>query len=173
MGAGLKILKKGLLISLSLSLKFIEILSLTSLLFLAGCMTAKDKNLSLENNHFTPCLLETNCVSSDSENDKKSYDPPLDVSLWQGVHSTLFKKIVEEIDLGQNIKVIKFEPLYAHLACSSKWLGFVDDLELRLDEEDKLVYFKSSSRVGRNDFGVNRERVSQVKKIIMKLIETK
>ena len=40
---------------------------------------------------------------------------------------------------------------------------FVDDLELRIDTDQKRIHLRSASRVGRSDFGVNRKRLERLK----------
>lgn len=48
---------------------------------------------------------------------------------------------------------------YLYAQCTTRWMKFVDDLELWVDPVSQVVQVRSASRVGRKDFGVNRERV--------------
>jgi len=41
-------------------------------------------------------------------------------------------------------------------------LGFVDDLEARLDEATGVIHLRSASRVGRSDLGANRARLERL-----------
>jgi uncharacterized protein (DUF1499 family) len=41
-------------------------------------------------------------------------------------------------------------------------LGFVDDVEVLLDEGEKRVHLRSAARVGYWDFGVNRRRLEEI-----------
>lgn len=43
-------------------------------------------------------------------------------------------------------------------------LGFVDDVEVLLDEGEKRVHLRSASRVGYWDFGVNRRRLAEIRR---------
>ena len=52
---------------------------------------------------------------------------------------------------------------YVRLTSKSAVFGFVDDVELELDEAAKVVHVRSASRVGRKDFGVNRKRVEAIR----------
>lgn len=47
--------------------------------------------------------------------------------------------------------------------CRSRVFRFVDDLEIRFDDAAKLIHFRSAARLGRRDFGVNRERMERVR----------
>lgn len=49
------------------------------------------------------------------------------------------------------------EPTYWHLVFSTK-LGFKDDVEFYFDQEAGLVQFRSASRSGYSDMGLNRKR---------------
>ena len=42
-------------------------------------------------------------------------------------------------------------------------MKFVDDLERWVDPVNQVVQVRSASRVGRKDFGVNRERVEKLR----------
>jgi uncharacterized protein (DUF1499 family) len=42
-------------------------------------------------------------------------------------------------------------------------MKFVDDLELWFDPVNQTVQVRSASRVGRKDFGVNRQRVEALR----------
>ena len=52
---------------------------------------------------------------------------------------------------------------YLYAQCTTRWLKFVDDLELWFDPEAQVVQVRSASRVGRKDFGVNRQRVETLR----------
>jgi uncharacterized protein (DUF1499 family) len=45
-------------------------------------------------------------------------------------------------------------------------LRFVDDVEFLFDDEAKTIHFRSASRTGRSDFGVNRRRMEDIRKLI-------
>ncbi len=43
------------------------------------------------------------------------------------------------------------------------WLRFVDDLEFWFDPTQQVIHVRSASRLGREDFGVNRKRVERIR----------
>jgi uncharacterized protein (DUF1499 family) len=45
-------------------------------------------------------------------------------------------------------------------------LRFIDDVEFVFDDETKTVHFRSASRTGYSDFGVNRRRMDDIRKMI-------
>ena len=52
---------------------------------------------------------------------------------------------------------------YLYAQFTTRWMKFVDDLELWVDPVNNVVQVRSASRVGRKDFGVNRERVETLR----------
>jgi uncharacterized protein (DUF1499 family) len=53
---------------------------------------------------------------------------------------------------------------YLHVTLKSRVLGFIDDLELKLDPQTKMISIRSAPRKGYFDLGVNRRRVENLRK---------
>ena len=69
---------------------------------------------------------------------------------------TLLKEIIENTP---RTNIVEEENNYIHAEVTSKWLKFVDDLEILYSNNENLINVKSKSRVGESDFGVNQKRV--------------
>ena len=54
-------------------------------------------------------------------------------------------------------------PSRSRAECRSRIFRFVDDVEIHFDDDAKLIHFRSAARLGRRDFGVNRERMERVR----------
>ena len=113
----------------------------------------------LSNGHLRPCTRATNCVCSEGENVDESYVDPLIFSddpsrVWVGV-----KDIIRE--MGGSIES-EYEN-YVHATFRTRIFRFVDDLEARLDSENKCIHLRSASRVGYSDMGMNRKRVEELR----------
>jgi uncharacterized protein (DUF1499 family) len=52
---------------------------------------------------------------------------------------------------------------YLYAQSTTALLKFTDDVEFWLDKPNHVIQVRSSSRLGRKDFGVNRERVEAVR----------
>ena len=52
---------------------------------------------------------------------------------------------------------------YVAATFRSNIFRFIDDFEIRLDTENKLIHIRSASRVGNSDFGANRKRIEKLK----------
>lgn len=59
------------------------------------------------------------------------------------------------------VVVTRDEPTYMRAEASTRWLRFVDDVELFRSDAEGVIHVRSASRLGRKDFGVNRNRVER------------
>ena len=59
--------------------------------------------------------------------------------------------------------MVKHDASYLYAELKSKRMGFVDDVEFFAVEKDGVIHVRSASRLGRRDFGVNRERVESIR----------
>jgi len=60
--------------------------------------------------------------------------------------------------------VIAEKENYLYAEFRSKLLGYVDDVELFFD--GNAIQVRSASRLGRRDFGVNRNRIERLRALI-------
>lgn len=121
-------------------------------------MSKQGKAHGLVDNKLLRCSDKPNCVCSENSTDAPHHLPPL---LFSGYMDNMLvlKDIIEE--MGGIIHAE--EAHYLAASFSSTVFGFVDDLEIRLDSAQGLIHFRSSSRVGHSDMGVNKKRVELLK----------
>jgi uncharacterized protein (DUF1499 family) len=120
-------------------------------------------NLGLKDRRLAPCKSTPNCVSSQADAaDSEHYIAPIS---FRGSAASL-RRAVESMERAT---VIKAEGNYLYAEYRSKLLRYVDDLELYYDDLQGMVHVRSASRLGRRDFGVNRNRVERLRRIIAKL----
>jgi len=60
-------------------------------------------------------------------------------------------------------RIVAEDQHYVKAECRSRLFRFVDDVELVLDDAAKQIHFRSASRLGRKDFGVNRQRMEEIR----------
>lgn len=60
-------------------------------------------------------------------------------------------------------KLVNESSGYLKAEYTSSVFGFVDDVEFYVEENDKLIYFRSASRSGYYDFGVNKKRIGEIR----------
>ena len=83
----------------------------------------------------------------------------------------IMQQVKKALSSMSRTKVITENENYLHLECTSLIFRFKDDLELFIDTEQKKIHFRSASRVGHSDFGVNRKRVEEIKRKISALLK--
>jgi len=130
-------------------------------LFILGYLSHSGQTYSLIEGRLKQCPNKPNCVSSELVSDAEHYIEPLVYSADDSpqVVSRL-KTIIGE--MGGSIQVE--ETGYLAATFTSSLFRFVDDLELRIDTEQKKIHLRSASRVGYGDGGANRKRVERLKK---------
>ena len=52
---------------------------------------------------------------------------------------------------------------YLYAEYQTALLGFVDDVEFWFPPEDGIIHVRSASRLGSSDFGVNRQRIEEIR----------
>ena len=108
----------------------------------------KVPQLGLVNNTLQICGEKPNCVST-SNSDEKHKIAPIQSSLDFSTVINTFKE--------SGFEVVSSNENYAHFTFSSKFMSYVDDIEIL--SEGSLIYIRSASRVGYSDMGANRKRV--------------
>ncbi len=106
-----------------------------------------------------PCPERPNCVSSLAEDDVHRVEPlPL-----RGTPDEALTRLREIIQAMRGATVDEVGDGRLAARFRSRVLGFVDDLEMAVDEAAGVVHVRSASRVGRWDLGVNRRRVEAIR----------
>jgi uncharacterized protein (DUF1499 family) len=105
-----------------------------------------------------------NCVSSQTK-DKTKFVKPFKFKGNLDKTKKAIKKVLEEYG---RIKIETEDMNYIHAVSTTKIMRFKDDLEFLFDEKEKLVHFRSESRVGHSDLGLNRKRYDKFVKLYEK-----
>lgn len=106
-----------------------------------------------------PCPDRPNCVSTEPTSAKQRMDPiPFDGSA-EFAQARLCRAI-EEMPGGS---IDRRDPGYVHALFTSRLLGFVDDVDLVIDETAGVIRFRSASRSGHWDLGANRRRMNELR----------
>jgi uncharacterized protein (DUF1499 family) len=60
--------------------------------------------------------------------------------------------------------IVQEGPASIKAECRSRIFRFVDDVDFVLDDQAKAIHFRSASRIGRSDLGVNRRRMMDLRR---------
>jgi uncharacterized protein (DUF1499 family) len=117
-------------------------------------------NLGVKDGRFVACKPTPNCVSSQADPaDREHYVAPI-------AFSGTMLELRLAVQSMPRASVIREEGNYLYAEYKSALMGYVDDVELLLDEKAALVHVRSASRLGRSDFGVNRKRIEELRGLI-------
>ena len=122
--------------------------------FALGVMSKKGETPGLKEGQLQACMSTDNCVISEIINGDPNTVEPF---VFSGDKVLFVEKLKTALQsLGGQVNTIDGD--YIGVTFTSAVFGFVDDVELRI-AEDNILHFRSASRVGRKDFGANKKRV--------------
>lgn len=107
------------------------------------------------------CPDSPNCVSSISKLESH-YIAPIS---FKGNPQKAMEKIEKAILSMKRSEINIKEPEYIKAVFTSAVFRFKDDVECLLDKDKSVINIRSASRLGYSDFGVNRARVEEIRKL--------
>ena len=108
-----------------------------------------------------PCPDSPNCVSTLAPaHDSRHAILPYRYSGIRPEAKAALKTVIAGLP---RTRLVEEEEAYLHYEFTSLLLRFVDDVEFVFDDETKTVHFRSASRTGHGDFGVNRRRMEDIR----------
>ncbi|WP_413283295.1 DUF1499 domain-containing protein [Vibrio sp. MA40-2] len=120
--------------------------------------------LGLHGSKLAPMPSTPNAVSSQTEDSEKSVEPLSFVTTEEA------KKKVKRVLAQLPSNVVQLEQQdYLHVVFTTDTMRYKDDVELYFDQEQKLLHYRSQSRVGYSDKGLNRARYEQFAKLYNEL----
>jgi len=147
---------------------FLVVLAL--LVLLAGQLGllrgAEPKRLGLQEGKLKPPSNTPNSVSSQAElwpdHPQLAYAriAPLAIT---GDADAAWARLQQAVAAMPGARIVRSEGDYLYAQFTTRWLKFTDDTEFWLDHSAKVIHVRSSSRLGRKDFGVNRARVEALR----------
>jgi uncharacterized protein (DUF1499 family) len=109
-----------------------------------------------------PCPKTPNCINSfSSVDDTIHYRSPITFK-----KSIMEAKVIlkSKIESYPRTEIITENSNYIYAEFTSLIMRYVDDVEFYFDEKNKLLHFRSASRLGSGDMGVNRKRIEAILK---------
>ena len=131
--------------------------------FLAGTPPQK---LGSVDGRLAPPSKNPNSVSSQAalhaDHPQKQY---ADIAPFKfvGDGDTAMNRLADLLQKSERTVVVKREPGYIYAQNTTVWFKFTDDMEFLLDKPGGVIHVRSSSRLGREDFGANRARIEAVR----------
>lgn len=129
-----------------------------------SCAGTRPTTLGVGTGKLAPCPASPNCISSD-DTDADHWASPL---VFDGDPATAWSAVREAVLSLPRTEIVRETQDYLHAECQSAVFGFVDDLELHLRPEDGIIAVRSASRLGYSDWGVNRQRVEELRATLLR-----
>jgi uncharacterized protein (DUF1499 family) len=133
-------------------------------------------NLGVSAGKLAACPNTPNCVSSQSQ-EREHYIEPFtynctatdaiayatSVGLAQCLAEGEIASLQEIIANQPRTKIIRATDDYLYAQFTSKWMGYVDDVEFLINQDSHVIEVRSASRLGESDLGVNRQRIEKIR----------
>ncbi|MBI3839081.1 MAG: DUF1499 domain-containing protein [Planctomycetia bacterium] len=116
-------------------------------------------DLGLVEGHLRPCPNKPNCVSTQAGDDEHKIDP----IAFSGTTQQAIERLESVVTNMPRTKIVTSQGNYMHVEFTTLIMRFVDDVEFAIDGENKTIHFRSASRVGHSDLGVNRRRMEAIR----------
>ena len=118
--------------------------------------------LGVRDGRLVPATRTPNNVNSQADRiaDAEHYIEPLH---YTGDAKLAWAALRKVVDGMYRVRVIASTQDYLYAEFSTRLMRFVVDTEFYLDEPAGAIQVRSASRLGRSDFGVNRERVEAIR----------
>lgn len=128
-------------------------------LALLSWTAVRPANPGVHNGRLADCPDAPNCVSTQAA-DHEHWIAPLTVPSESTPPIEMLAKIIRRMP---RTTIIQQTDDYLYAEFRSQVFRFCDDVEFFVEPGTKRVHFRSASRVGRSDLGVNRERMELIR----------
>ena len=125
---------------------------------LSTCFAAVPDNSRSGSDRLAPCPSSPNCVSSQATG---GYHAILPIT-YSGSREGALETLTTVIQKMKRTRIIAVSPDYLRAEFRT-FLGFVDDVEFSIDQDQDLIHMRSASRLGYWDLGVNRRRLEAIR----------
>jgi len=111
--------------------------------------------LGVQDRGLAACPDSPNCVSTAAADESHRVEP----LRLEGDPEAARAKLLQVIEQMPRTRVVDATEHYLHAEATSLLWGYVDDLEIWIDEDAGKIHLRSASRTGYSDLGVNRARI--------------
>jgi uncharacterized protein (DUF1499 family) len=130
-----------------------------TLLVLLGFSGSRAQNLGVKDGVLAACPNSPNCVSTQAKDARHAIAPlTYTTSREQAV-----QRLTAIINSLPRTRIVTSTADYLHVEFTSALFRFVDDVEFFFDDAAKTIHFRSASRLGYSDLGVNRKRMEDIR----------
>jgi uncharacterized protein (DUF1499 family) len=119
----------------------------------------------ITNGKLAACKSSPNCISSQAEaTDTMHYAEPIAVP---DAVTNPKQRILDILTATPGAVIIEDKGNYVRAEFTTKIMRYIDDVEFVVDTSKRIIDFRSASRVGYSDMGLNRKRIEQIRASIV------
>lgn len=119
----------------------------------------RPSNLGLVDGRLRACPTSPNCVCTRATDEEHRIEP----LRFDGGAAEALERLKRVIGALPRTKIVTANGHYVHVEFTTLVMRFVDDVEFAIDEKTRTIHFRSASRVGYSDLGVNRRRMEAIR----------
>jgi uncharacterized protein (DUF1499 family) len=124
-------------------------------------------DLGVKDGRLKPPSSTRNSVSSQAalmpDHPQRAYASIEALPFKAGGAAASMKALESVLGTLPGVTLIEQRPDYVYAQAQTRWLKFVDDLEFWANPANSVIELRSASRLGREDFGVNRQRIEKIR----------
>jgi uncharacterized protein (DUF1499 family) len=109
-----------------------------------------------------PCPSSPNCVSTQATDEGHAIVP----FRYKKARAEAKEALKAAIATLPRAKLVEEDESYLHYEFTSFLFRFVDDVEFLFDDQTHTIHFRSASRTGYGDLGVNRKRMEELRALV-------
>ena len=124
-------------------------------------------DIGVNNSRLKPPSPTRNSVSSQAalypDHPQREYADIKPLSMKYGGAASSLQALTAVLQSMPDIQLVEQRADYLYAQAQTPWLKFVDDLEFWVNPARGVIELRSASRLGREDFGVNRQRIEAIR----------
>ncbi|MFB1080970.1 DUF1499 domain-containing protein [Jeotgalibacillus sp. JSM ZJ347] len=123
-------------------------------------------NERLQNEKLLPLADKPNNVSTQTDDPDKRLEP----LPYRGTKEESKQRIKSILESMEKVVIKNENDSMIYAIETSSFFKFKDDIDFLFSDEEKVIHFRSASRVGHSDFGVNKKRMKTIRELYMEEI---
>jgi uncharacterized protein (DUF1499 family) len=148
-------------------MKIASIGGLMTIFMVSSGSGAGVEGLGATENKLAPCPNSPNCVSTQSEAKRHAMEP----LPYLQTREASKERILSILKGMRRMEIVTLTESTIHVEFRTALWKFVDDVEFLFDDRTRAVHFRSASRVGYYDFGLNRRRMKEISEKYLEAVE--
>jgi uncharacterized protein (DUF1499 family) len=149
---------------------YFVVISVAILLLAAqfGALSGKQPgNIGINNERLKPPSKTRNSVSSQAhlhtDHVQMQYASIEPLPLKNNNAAASMQALIAVLKSMPGVTIVDAKPDYIYAQSQTKVLKFIDDVEFWVNPAKSVIELRSASRLGREDFGVNRKRIDAIR----------